>query len=627
MIGKGKKDTRYIKHNRPISLQNVDYKLIEKCLAIRLRPALEHLIDEDQKGFLVGRRISCNIRRILDIMDLAEEEGEAGIILQIDFSKCFDRVEIPAVIAAMKYFNFGESYIKWTETIYKDAQSCMTNNGDFTEWFPVTRSVKQGGPNSPYLFLILAEVLAIELRKNPKIKGFLIEDIMKLFGQYADDIDLYLKGDAQSIDETLKTFAKFEHQSGFKINYEKTSVYRIGSIKKTSAKFYTKHKLSWVNDKIDVLGVTICDEKGDTMYQNYEPIVKKVETVLKMWQDRNLSLLGKVLIINSLAASLFIYKMAVLPIIPENYVKKLNNIFDQFLWNGSRPKVKIEFLQASRVDGGLGLVNLKKRDLAMKAGWVQTLTSDRYVSLFAYRKLSNVLKQDIWICNIKPKDVRKIWGNEFWADVLYAWSLLNYTDEVTSEKEIGNQFLWYNSEIRIKGMPVLFKRAYKSGLKTLSQLYNLDGGRMDIHVLTRMFDITIMECNMLFSAIPKEWSQTLMAIEEIITETPSLYDNFIKREKCVAYYYQNINDTTQALRHAYDKWNKQNGFTHEFDEFSQAFCNIYKMTNNAKLRSFQYRVLHSAIITNRHLFKWGIKASNDCTFCKKGKRNHVTSVV
>ena len=182
------------------------------------------LINDDQKGFMKGRNISCNIRRVLDMIDHAETENLDGLIIQIDFMKCFDRVEIGVLVQAMRYFNFGDSFISWTLTIYNQARSCVINQGRFMKWFNVTRSVKQGGPCSAYFFLILAEVLAIEIRKNPNIKGFLINDIMKLFGQYADDIDLYIRADEKSLNEIINIFARFELQSGFKINYEKIAL-------------------------------------------------------------------------------------------------------------------------------------------------------------------------------------------------------------------------------------------------------------------------------------------------------------------------------------------------------------------------------------------------------------------
>ena len=270
---------------------------------------------------------------------LAEKQDVAGVIVSVDFMKCFDRVEIPALISAMSYFNIGESYQKWIKTVYHKSKSCVTNQGFFMPWFSVTRSVKQRGPNSPYLFLLSAEFLAIELRKNPKIKGFMVKEIMRLFGQYADDMDLYLLGDKTSLQEAISTFHNFERQSGFKINYEKTTVYRIGSLRNSQAKYYSRNELNWVNTEINVLGVFVTDNKCELQKLNYEPIVKKADATLKRWADRNLSLMGKILIVNMLIGSLFVYKMSVLPAITQDIIQRMNKMIHAFLWNGKKAKI------------------------------------------------------------------------------------------------------------------------------------------------------------------------------------------------------------------------------------------------------------------------------------------------
>ena len=65
LIPKKNKDSRYVANLRPITLLNVDYKAIEKMLASRLKPALDEIVNIDQKEVMSKRRISCNIRRIL----------------------------------------------------------------------------------------------------------------------------------------------------------------------------------------------------------------------------------------------------------------------------------------------------------------------------------------------------------------------------------------------------------------------------------------------------------------------------------------------------------------------------------------------------------------------------------
>ena len=66
LIEKKNKDKRLIKNWRPISLLNVDTKLVSKVLAERLKTAL-NLISSNQTAYLNGRFISEGGRLISEI--------------------------------------------------------------------------------------------------------------------------------------------------------------------------------------------------------------------------------------------------------------------------------------------------------------------------------------------------------------------------------------------------------------------------------------------------------------------------------------------------------------------------------------------------------------------------------
>ena len=88
-------------------------------------------------------------------------------------------------------------------------------------------------------------------------------------------------------------------------------IYRVGSLYKTNAKFYTTKNLCWPDEDIPTLGMYFaCD--GKPVVKNFDDIYCKLEQVCDLWINRTSNLLGKVTIINSLMASLFIYKMNVM---------------------------------------------------------------------------------------------------------------------------------------------------------------------------------------------------------------------------------------------------------------------------------------------------------------------------
>ena len=619
LIPKRNKDIRFVKNLRPISILCCDYKLVEKMLANRIKPALEFIINNDQKGFMADRRISCNIRRILDLVDYAEKNDIPGIIVSIDFLKCFDRIETHALINAMQYFGIGYDFQKWTRIIYTDSVSCVANNGHFSSYFKVTRSVKQGGPCSAYYFLLIAEVLAIELRKNSKIKGILVNDILRILGQYADDIDLYLYGDKKSLNEALTTIDSFCKKTGFRINYDKTTVYRIGSLRFSNAIFYTSKKVCWTNESINVLGVEICHDKTKLNDINYKTLITKSEAILKAWANRGLSLAAKILVVNVLVASLFVYKMSVIPTMHKIYVNKLNEIVTNFLWQGRRPKIPTTDLQMAKSLGGLELVDFELKDDSLKAAWVQLLKSDQLLSVLAYEALCPVLNENIWQCNIKCEEVREYFHCGFWTNVLEAWAKVNFKVP-TSKAEVMNQCIWYNSCLKIGGCSFFWPKVYKSGLQKVEQIFN--GGQLLDYESARLeFKITVMQWNSLISTIPKTWKELMLQDEIIDSKETSLYEKILHERKPVKWYYRTMLESRRLgrLYDIYTKWTNDNQISFDFDVFSNSFMEIYPITNQLVLRSFQFRMLHKAIVLNDKLFRWKIKETNLCTNCSKHK--------
>ena len=342
LIPKAGKDPRYLKNLRPITLLNTDYKIIEKCISNRIKPRLANIINSDQTGFMADRRISTNIRKIYDIMFRSEKNEEQVIVLCCDFLKCFDRVEFTCITNALTYFGFENILIKWVEILYQNFKIRIQNNGYLSEEINVTRSIHQGGCCSAELFIICAEILAIMIRDSDKIDPVHVEEIVHLINQFADDLNATLHFDQESVTEILNIFEIFRQNSGFTLNYDKTTVYRVGSLKNSEAKLYTQKQLNWTNDPINILGIWITPNREQCDILNYEPVIDKIATICQTWSKRNLSLIGKVTIINTLIASLLVYKLTVLPNIKTKYIQTIENIILKFLWNGNKAKIPTE---------------------------------------------------------------------------------------------------------------------------------------------------------------------------------------------------------------------------------------------------------------------------------------------
>ena len=176
-LPKGSKPRQYLKNWRPITLLNVDYKILSACLARRMKLVLNDIISPSQKGFLPGRFIGENTRLVLDIANYLEYRNMSGILLLLDFEKAFDSVEWSFLIKCLDTYNFGEDFKKWFKILYSDSESCTTNNGHASRFFKLERGCRQGDPLSPYLFLLAIEPLAAAIKKEKGIKGVKIGNL------------------------------------------------------------------------------------------------------------------------------------------------------------------------------------------------------------------------------------------------------------------------------------------------------------------------------------------------------------------------------------------------------------------------------------------------------------------
>ena len=74
-----------IKNWHPISLINVEAKIISKVLAKRLEKVLPPIIPSNQNALVKGRSILDAVRTIDDIVDYTKRNSLSGLLIAIDF--------------------------------------------------------------------------------------------------------------------------------------------------------------------------------------------------------------------------------------------------------------------------------------------------------------------------------------------------------------------------------------------------------------------------------------------------------------------------------------------------------------------------------------------------------------
>ena len=192
------------------------------------------------------------IRTLHDIVDFCKFTSTGGVLLMIDFEKAFDTLEWDFLFQALEKMNFGQSFINWVKLFYNDTESCVSNNGESSQYFKLERGVRQGDQLSAYLFILCMEIMSSSILRSDAIQGLTINSQEIKLLQYADDTTAVLKNQ-RSVKEFISLITKFGEISGLKINTQKTEALWLGDV----PPFKLPNNKKWSNKPLKVLGAYI----------------------------------------------------------------------------------------------------------------------------------------------------------------------------------------------------------------------------------------------------------------------------------------------------------------------------------------------------------------------------------
>ena len=180
---------------RPITLLNTELKVLARVLANRLQIIVSDLIGSKQTFTVKRRLIQDNLHLICEVLEGIEDRTEAALI-SLDQSKAFDRVDHRFLATVFETAGFQPEFHRWISMRYHNPQGVVQVNGRRLRVFAIERSVRQGCPLSPLLYVLALELLLCRLRDektNPVLHGVpFTVPLTARVSAFADDITVFV---------------------------------------------------------------------------------------------------------------------------------------------------------------------------------------------------------------------------------------------------------------------------------------------------------------------------------------------------------------------------------------------------------------------------------------------------
>ena len=193
---------------------------------------------------------------------------------------------------------------------------------------------------------------------------------------------------------------------------------------------------------------------------NWETKLEKIQRVVDNWRRRNLTLIGRVIIIKALLISQIIHLIMFCPV-PQSVMKKLGKIIYEYLWGSKVNKVKKETVVREYVQGGIKMIDIEKLIQSFRLKWLGRITdeTDGYWKDMAilYFEQFGGLKL-LLNCSVDSNMITKYFAGKipsFYLDILKAWFQFKKSDN-QNDIYSDNQILWYNKYITVENKPFFF---------------------------------------------------------------------------------------------------------------------------------------------------------------------------
>ena len=139
------------------------YKIEAKAVANRVRVIFDGVIGE-QHNFFPRHLITDNVLVVCESIHAIRRRKKGKYscyAAKVDRRKAYDRVEWHYLGTILYKLGFNDCFTKLLMKCVTSVRFTIKVNGELLPYFTPSRGLRQGGPFSPYLFLICAQASSL----------------------------------------------------------------------------------------------------------------------------------------------------------------------------------------------------------------------------------------------------------------------------------------------------------------------------------------------------------------------------------------------------------------------------------------------------------------------------------
>ena len=307
-----KGDTALPQNYRPISLLNSSYKIFTKILQKRIAEATDQYISNTQFGFRRSRSTAEPLFCVRRLQDLGEAGHENIILIFLDWEKAFDKVNPTKLIETLERMKIDRKMIDNIQALYKNPMFRTVHNTKSSAWRKQNSGIRQGCPLSPYLFVLMMNVLFDDVRQknndpmhNKSLQHMNFKELL-----YADDTLIVAKN-TKNAKELIKYIEEESAYYNMRLNRDKC-VY-ITFNKNNRVTFADGEPMKNVDETI-YLGTQITknvDPKNEINRRISQtmPTLKKLDL---FWKQARVPNKWKIQVFNAVCVSKLLYSLEAL---------------------------------------------------------------------------------------------------------------------------------------------------------------------------------------------------------------------------------------------------------------------------------------------------------------------------